>query len=311
MAYLDNSVNLTDLKSWGDVLNKMQRHRNVPQLTAIAVLNCIVNMAGLAVNISVFIGITKSNLPLRLKVYLANMTVADLFTSIVIQPMFTATLILDNGLHLLIVDLINSNLWLTILPISLLALTAVSIERSILIYYPLRSDLIMPSKVAIGISVLIWILSPTLQISIIFTKNPGTSEATMNLMMLLIVLSLIAIHFKIFITARKIRRHTLPEQQTVRRIAEIKQVFITTGMFITIFISYMPYLVVRLVVILGSKDDITSHVIPAVMDWLILLITIGMVLKQCLLGILNRDIRSAILRQWTNFAVKCHQGNDR
>ena len=118
--------------------------------------------------------------------------------------------------------------------------------------------------------------------------------------MLLIVLGLIAVHLKIFITARAIRNQVNQAclgQKVHKHLAEIRLAAITTGMFMIILISYSPYLIGR-PLIEASKDVEVSH---SVQQWLLLFITMSTLPKQFLLGILSSEVRSRIVRQWINF----------
>ena len=278
--------------------------QGISQRIAIVALNCLVNIIALAVNMSVFINIVKANLQTGLKIFLANMTLVDLFTSVVLQPIFSATLILQIiGQQNLIIELTNAILWYFIFPISLMAFTAVSIERCMLIYQPLRSDSIISAKLAVGISIFSWILSTALRVGTFYSRNPAIVETALNGSMLLIVLGLLIIHLRIFLTARRVRNrvnHAIPGQPVDRRVAEIKLAAITTGMFVTILISYPPYVITRLII--QTTEDIELD--QTIEQWLILFITISAVLKQFLLGILNRDVRSQIIRQWRIFRRK-------
>ena len=300
MKYTNNSTNL--IHNIIDDSEDEMEVVSIPQLTAIVALNCMVNIIALVVDISVFIGIIKANFQKRLKIFLANMTLVDLFSSVVLQPIFSATLILQIVGHenLAIMHKINASLWYFIFPISLLALTAVSIERYILIYHPLRSEAIISANIAVGVSIFIWMLSIILRVGILFYTSPALFETVLNAAMLLIVLGLMAIHLRIFITAKTIRNQvnsSIPGQPVDRRHAEIKLAAITTGMFITILISYPPYLIKRLVIQTSENIEVSRTVEYC----FLLFITISTVLKQLLLGILNKDVRSRIIRQWRIF----------
>ena len=281
--------------------------KDVPQLIAIAVLNCIVNIIALAVNIPVFLGIIKAHLQTGMKIFLASMTLTDLFIAIVLQPIVLTKLIRKIlGYPPDMLELISGVLWFALLPISLFSLTLVSLERYILIYYPLRSDWKSLPQLAIGLSILNWIFAPTLGLSagISFIKEikiMETLETVSNAVMLAVVLGLIAIHLRIFITARKVLSDRGPlGKHAYICIAEIKQAAITTGMFLTILVSYPPYLIFRLVDI-HIAMDVEEELHKITSYWLLLFITMSFVLKQFLLGILNRDVRSTILRQWRIF----------
>jgi hypothetical protein len=225
-----------------------------------SIFDCVGIIFGSLANIFLIgLVLTQSNLRETTDVFTTSLCVSDLLASVLFQP-FVVLRLLAQKPNLLVRD-VRRTIGQATLSASAMSLLTATIDRYIVIRWPLQYENIITKRIALLVACGIWVASTAMGATAYFERDLST--LVFPSIVAVIVASIVAIHLSILIIARnqvnKIWKQSRPSDKGKKFLSNMRATKTVALLLVVFLVSWLPSTIFRFYDLLSGEDMTTFH----------------------------------------------------
>ena len=225
-----------------------------------SIFDCVGIIFGSLANIFLIgLVLTQPNLRETTDVFTTSLCVSDLLASVLFQP-FVIRRLLARKPNLLVRD-VRRTIGQATLSASAMSLLTATIDRYIVIRWPLRYENIISKRIALLVASGIWVASSAMGATAYFKRDLST--LVFPSIVAVIVASIVAIHLSILIIARKqvnkIWKQSRPSDKGKKFLSNMRATKTVALLLVVFLVSWLPSTIFRFYDIFSGGDITTIH----------------------------------------------------